>query len=254
MGRITLTFQLVRIIIAVTGFFLGTLSAVAIVGGNASDGSLSRSSVMVLTSNGGVCSAVIVTQDVILTAAHCATGAEQYRVHYRNSAGEPVMLEPEGKAIHPGYVAVAIKARSQSVDLALLKLKQPLPSGFSTAALSSLRPGAGSRITIGGFGITQNDNGRSSGVLRTADLAITEPYGPGKVLVWASSGERRGACNGDSGGPMAVDNSVFAVTAWAAGNRQSTCGTITQGILLGPQRQWIDRTLQGWGRQARWLD
>jgi len=209
---------------------------------------------MVLTSNGGVCSAVILTRNVILTAAHCASGAEQYRIHYRDSTGEPVMLEPEGKTVHPGYVATAVKNRKQSIDLALFKLKQPLPSQFSVATLSSIRPGAGSKITIGGFGVTQNDNGRSSGIFRTADLSVTEPYGPGRFLIWADGEEQSGACNGDSGGPIAVNNSVFAITAWAVGSSQSPCGKTTQGILLGPQRQWIDKTLQSWGGQARWHD
>jgi hypothetical protein len=36
------------------------------------------------------------------------------------------------------------------------------------------------------------------------------------------------------------------------GPKGRACGALTQGILLGPQRAWIDRTLAAWGRAARW--
>lgn len=232
----------------------GVSPALAIVGGTESGGPLARSSIMVLTSNGGVCSAVIIAADVILTAAHCASGADQYRVHYRDTSGAPVMLEPANRVVHPGYVAAAIKTRSRSIDLALFKLKQPLPETFSAATLSSAQPKAGNRIKIGGYGVARSDDGRSSGIFRTAELGVIEPYGPSRLLVWAKDEQSRGACNGDSGGSLALNNSVFAITAWAAGTKQSPCGQITQGILLGPQRKWIDETLGKWGRQALWQD
>ena len=57
---------------------------------------LARSSVMVLSSKGGVCSAVVVAPDVVLTAAHCVAGAPDHRVHWRGEAGEPV-LRPSQK-------------------------------------------------------------------------------------------------------------------------------------------------------------
>jgi hypothetical protein len=45
---------------------------------------------------------------------------------------------------------------------------------------------------------------------------------------------------------------VFAVTTWASGAKGRICGEYSQGVLLGPQRAWIDATLAGWGRAARW--
>jgi len=38
------------------------------------------------------------------------------------------------------------------------------------------------------------------------------------------------------------------VSAWIGG----ACGGLTQGVLVGPQRGWIDRVLDGWNRTARW--
>jgi len=29
---------------------------------------------------------------------------------------------------------------------------------------------------------------------------------------------------------------------------------MTQGVLVGPQRDWIERTAQGWNRSVRWSE
>ena len=50
------------------------VAALAVVGGTEDQGPLSRTTVMVLNSGGGVRSAIVVAPDVVLTAAHCATG------------------------------------------------------------------------------------------------------------------------------------------------------------------------------------
>jgi hypothetical protein len=44
------------------------------------------------------------------------------------------------------------------------------------------------------------------------------------------------------------DGSVVAVTTWAEGHGKSRCGARTQGVLVDPQRAWIDATLEGWRR------
>ncbi len=227
--------------------------ASAIVGGMA-DETLSTSTIMVLKSNGGVCSGVVIAPDVVLTAAHCATGADEYRIHYRgdqSSDGGPVLITPAAKAVHPGYNADAVKARKPSVDLALFRLPQPLPEKFAPARLSADHPGAGDLIIAGGYGLTEIGKPTSSGIFRTAKLQVTEPYGPGKILIW-SKGIEGQVATGDSGGPQFVGKNVFAVTAWAQVLSKSPYASSAQGILLGPQREWINRTLTSWGRSALW--
>ncbi len=226
----------------------------AIVGGAADAGPLARSSVMVLSSNGGVCSAVVVARDVVLTAGHCAAGAGERRVHWRGDDGAPVLVAPAAKAVHPGYAADAVAARRRSIDLALIRLPEPLPARFEAAALSATAAPVGSSLTFGGYGVARAGDGRSSGTFRTAALAAVEPHGPSAILVWARGAAGAGACQGDSGGPVAQGGSsaVFAVAAWAAGVTGAGCGGLSQGVLLGPQRDWIDRILKVWGRSAAW--
>jgi len=45
---------------------------------------------------------------------------------------------------------------------------------------------------------------------------------------------------------------VFAVTSWTRGANGAACGDLSQGVLVGPQRTFIDATLGRWGRRAEW--
>lgn len=225
--------------------------AAAVVGGAEDQGPLARASVMVLSSRGGVCSAVVVARDVVLTAAHCVTRAPEHRVHWRGPSGEPVLVKPAAKAVHPDYDAQARKDRRRSIDLALVRLPEPLPDRFETAALAQAAPLRHATVTVGGWGVIREGDVRSTGTFRTAALRAVEPHGPSPFLLWAE-GRRAGACQGDSGGLLADGGAVTAITSWSAGDGGRTCGALTQGVLVGPQRDWIDGLLREWGRTARW--
>ena len=241
--------------LAALGCALLTAEAGAVIGGSADAGALSRSTVMVLNSRGGVCSAVVLGPDTLLTAAHCAASAEQHRVHFKRADGSPALLAPAAIAVHPGYDRGAVAGRRPSVDLALVRIGETLPDAFAPAGLSSAVPPRDTPVTLGGYGVAQEGDGRSGGTFRTAGLVTVEPYGPGRILLWASdpNGARSGACQGDSGGPIAIGNgAVAAVATWATGKGRNRCGNITQGVLLAPHRAWIDRILSDWGGGASW--
>ena len=224
--------------------------AAAVVGGADDAGPLSRRTVMVLGSQGGVCTGIVVAPDAVLTAAHCATAPES-RIHYRDADGQPVLLQPRARVLHPGYDRGAVAARRRSIDLSLMRLDQPLPARFEVAALQGAGPRAGARLVLGGYGVARPGDARSTGTFRTASLPVVEPHGPSRILVWLQ-GAGSGACTGDSGGPIADEAGIVAVATWATGPGSKGCGALSQGVLVGPQRDWIDRTLGGWGRQAVW--
>ncbi|KAA2237584.1 trypsin-like serine protease [Salinarimonas soli] len=228
--------------------------AFAVIGGQDDPGPLARRSVMVLDSRGGVCSGVVLARDVVLTAAHCVTGAPEHRVHFRDAGGQPVLIVPSAKAVHPGYDATAIERRRRSIDLALVRLPEPLPARIETATLAAGAASKDERIVLGGWGVLREGESRTTGTFRTASLDVVEPFGPSRILLWAQDPDRRGvgACRGDSGGPITRADTVLAVTTWASGPKGRDCGTFTQGVLVAPQRDWIDRTLKAWGREAAW--
>ncbi len=225
-------------------------SAWAIVGG-VEGGPLESAAVMVLNDRGGVCTGVVLSPTTVLTAAHCLPKGGQARVHYRQP-GAPVLLAPRAVAIHPGYRAEAISARVRSIDLALIRLGAPLPERFATATLAA-RParGVGAGRNAAGFGVAREGDPSTTGTWRSASLAITQPHGKSRLLIWAHGAG--GACQGDSGGPLiGADGLVAGLVSWSEGQGRARCGALTQGVILASQRGWIDETLGRWGEAAAW--
>jgi S1-C subfamily serine protease len=241
------------------GPVLAANSAGAVVGGR-DGGPASRSTLMVLNARGGVCTGIVLSARAILTAAHCAAGGTDLRIHWKDGGGEPVLIAPASVALHPEFKANAVAARQRSIDLALLRLAEPLPTRFAPATLvEGALPRAGVPVMLAGYGVSREGEARTTGVYRSAALVAVEPYGPGRVLLWATdpagAGKRPGpgACQGDSGGPMTgADGGIVAVTSWSTGPAGKSCGLLSQGVLVSPQRAWIDGTLSQWAQSASW--
>jgi hypothetical protein len=53
---------------------------------------------------------------------------------------------------------------------------------------------------------------------------------------------------------LAATGTLIAVIAFAEGKGTSRCGKLTQGVLVAPQRPFIDSTLSKWGANARWAE
>jgi hypothetical protein len=228
----------------------------AVIGGEPENGALAARTLMILSSNGGVCTAVVLAEDVLATAAHCVAGPNEHRAHFRAADGSPVLLELAAKTVHPQYDADAIATRRRSIDLALVRLAQPLPARFEPAVLATANIREGGTVTLAGYGTTdENDkSGRAMGTFNAVDLAVVEPYGPSSILLWLSDadGAGRGGCQGDSGGPIVSEAGIVALSTWTTGEGARNCGALSQGVRLGPQRTWIDATIEGWGRRAQW--
>ena len=231
--------------------------ALAIVGGDPAEGAVRQSLVMVLAEGGNACSGVLVAPQAVLTAGHCVPKGRQIRVYAPTSdASSPHLIAPLASAVHPGYVSNAPGTRRRSVDLALLQLPEPLPASYAPATLASGEaPGAGEAVLVAGDGLSEEGRGSSSGKPRSATLSVIEPYGRSRLLLWAvpAEGAKAGACAGDSGGGMLTNaTALVAVIAFAEGAGNSHCGKLTQGVLVAPQRGFIDATLARWGAEARW--
>jgi secreted trypsin-like serine protease len=227
-----------------------TAPALAIVGPSSPAPELAPHAVMVLkrsAGRAGFCSAAVVARDAILTAAHCVAGLTDTRAHYRDGSGAPALVEVSAIAVHPEFHAQAIKTRERSIDLALVRLAKPLPRGFEPVSFAQAQSPEGARLTLAGFGVTQPDAPATSGVLRRAALSVRAPAS--RILMWATGAEgRAGACTGDSGAPVFDDdNRLAAIVAWASNGASGGCGALTQGAWIAPQRDWIAKTLAGWG-------
>ncbi len=98
---------------------------------------------------------------------------------------------------HPGFNMANYVANRATADVALVKLKTPLPSSIVPASLGGTRRVAvGETMIVAGFGATQDGNTSSVGEARMAPLVVTGQPGSLQIrlrirrrgtpaLVWA---------------------------------------------------------------------
>jgi secreted trypsin-like serine protease len=243
-------FQMIRAAALAAALVLPALPAQAL-GGDAASEAGSRyegRTVMVLGSRGSVCSGTVLSRTVVITAGHCVTGAGQYAVAYREG-GSPVLQEVRQVARHPGFAA----GSSVSIDMALVRLKTPLPARFSAVTLDDNAEDdvVGSRQTVAGFGLAREGDEASAGTLRAASVTILPKFYPRFMRLGRLDGTFR-VCKGDSGGPVFSDG-LLGVTLTAVVHASEKvrggvqCGETAQAVRVAPQRAWIDGVRARWG-------
>ena len=206
--------------------------------------------------NGGgasFCTASVIAPDVVLTAAHCVSNLSNTRVFFRGDHSQPVLVDIASIAVHPEFRPKIGRKQLISIDLALLRLAEPLPPTFKPVELTDAGPVAtGHPFRIAGFGRADESVSGTSGVLRAGTLVASRPKSP--VLVWLTDpdGTGLGGCTGDSGAPVLAigQPALVAVAIRAKGNSGYSCGAMTEAVLIGPQMPWVRKTLQAWG--ATW--
>jgi hypothetical protein len=218
----------------------------AIVGNSANDTKWQNQIVMVLSRSGrqaGFCSGIVLTRTIILTAAHCVANASDTRVYL---PGQP-LLPLSRIAKHPDFHADAPRTRSRSIDLALVEIAEPLPAEFAVPAFAGAqRYEAGTAFEIAGFGVSREDDAKTSGTLRAGHVMLRAPLS--SVLLWLEDPQHEtGACTGDSGGPVFTEGGkLAAIIAFAEGSGSRHCGKLTQAVLVAPHRGWIEGVIQSW--------
>ncbi|MBS7539379.1 S1 family peptidase [Ancylobacter lacus] len=230
------------------GAVLGTAPpAAAIVGGQPAGGTLAAQTVMIVSTRGAVCTGVVLSASVVLTAAHCVQPKADYAVAVIEPDG-PHILPASRVALHPGFDPDSFSTRRPTPDLALLQLAGPLPARFVPARLSAdpALPARGTSFTLAGFGVVRDGKGTSAGTLRTVSLPMVGTTGG--IMIRLSRGSAAGGCTGDSGGPALADGVVTGIIGWStAGGGARGCGGVTGATLVGPQRGWIDGVARAMG-------
>jgi hypothetical protein len=208
--------------------------------------------VMVMTRSGGganFCTASVIAQDVVLTAAHCVTDIADTQVFFWASEGKLTFFDVMSIAKNPGFKPGAGRKHQISIDLALVRLAQPLPSSFKPVELAQLdHVTNGQPFRIIGFGRASEKVSGTSGVLRSGILVASGPRSP--LLTWLVDPNRTGlgGCTGDSGAPvLTLDRpALVAVAIRAKGSDGYSCGAVTEAVLIGPQLPWLRAALRSW--------
>jgi hypothetical protein len=222
----------------------------AVVGGVVSrdpDG-LRRSVVRVESSRGELCSGTVIAPDLVLTAAHCLMDRGAYRVVGVDRAFRPRAVQAVAAASHPEFVPGTTPRNQPGVDLAILKLAQPLGPEFAPLAVGSTAIGRGEAVDIAGFGITGEGRAGSAKVLRQVRLVSLGTLQVANRVVIVADGRRlaertgAGACRGDSGGPVLSGGRLVGIVSWSSGalsSRRSACGGFTAVTPIADNAAWI---------------
>jgi hypothetical protein len=185
------------------------------------------------------CTGTVISPTKVLTAGHCATDLPDGTTEViagRNDLINDItvgFVDGVGSTwTDPTFNLGALNAGTADVpidDVAVLTLTQPLPSAYPAITLTGQNDSspyaAGTNATIVGYGIT-TAGASDVGVLRQATVpiqsdatcAVMTGYQANRMTCAGFPAGGIDTCNGDSGGPLLVNNVEAGITDWGAVN------------------------------------
>lgn len=195
-----------------------------------------EATVAVMWGNEALCTGVVIREDVVLTAAHCLTTSTD------TAKPSDVMVSSANELsygmhgvtvsrieIHPQYSAQHSMFVENSSDIAILFLTYPIhlhPAKLPDSVISVNTP-----VMLEGYGKTEHN---TSGVLACRRSIVEQTT--------LSDIRTKGACYGDSGGPMYVGNTVHGIGSRLVGNSKTNdqCEGSAWYLFLLDKVRWID--------------
>ena len=150
-----------------------------------------------------MCTASPLSQRLVVTAAHCVVeGAQIYAFTAINAAqiqSQAELIPVQTTRLHPRYPR-ADTSEIRPNDIAVLALSRELPASFKAPPLVEppFDVQSGEEVLLAGYG--DSDAGGDSGTLRAVLSTLQGVDEEGRLVIFDS--RRRGACSGDSGGPL----------------------------------------------------
>lgn len=216
-----------------------------IIGGSnvSSNDAISKSTVALIDlQKGSLCTGSLLSNNIILTAAHCVSSNSRTMVAIFDVNAEAILNQaqsleqllahPKVRAVEKAVVSSSWAAQNladkDTGDIAIMKISKAAPSGYRAASLLSDRMAIrnGSTVTLAGYGITDGQNQTGTAELRQVKVKVADiNFSKTEVKVDQTAG--RGACHGDSGGPAFVNikgqNLLWGVTSRGINDPSNDC-------------------------------
>lgn len=205
-----------------------------------------------------ICGGSIYAPRVVITAAHCIKG--RYASYIRIVAGQNSIadLEEQGVKVsklipHAGY-----NKKTYVNDIGLIITREPLEYSalVQPIAVALEAPPSGAQAVVSGWGKRAEDDEALPAMLRAVELQIiekstcgaqylTKDYTVTDEMLCAGYLEGgKDTCNGDSGGPLAVDGVLVGVVSWGVGcGREGFPGVYTS---VNSHIDWIEEQAEAY--------
>ena len=223
-----------------------------IIGGQVATGSedFAKSTVLLYDKQiGAICTASIISDKLLITAAHCVSSAPQFLVVVFGTDADSTDIV--GRRVIATATTVVWTARQNQIlnngDMALVAFYGGLPAGYVPARLlgDASKLTNGETVTLAGYGTANGVTGEGAGRLRYVDTTIEKvDYSASEFLFEQSHG--KGACHGDSGGPayVTVDGKklLIGVTSRGVNDPQNHCDVSSAYTSIPAYGPWIIKT------------
>ena len=172
-----------------------------------------------------LCTGTILSEDTILTAAHCVDeNPERMLVVFnRTIKNAPTELIRKVTAFvqNPSWKKPSAKGRG---DLALVRFEGGLPADYKPVTIgdANLPLTPGTEVLMMGYGVNKAETHKGAGVLRETKSSIIEQESPTELV---TDGTKSSVCFGDSGGPAFAEDADGNEVQWGvtSSGKNDTC-------------------------------